>query len=300
MRAPDEPDVPAGQTISRSDWLRFEDVSQDGRVTLLGTTPSITTAIWRGLLTDDPWARSVLAAGVVPILTRLVLTGGDGPITPTVPITVHGRYALAATVDAQGAVDRLLFGAWTRLEAPRGTTYGPPVPGAGAPLTCGRAYGEHVFTRLFAPPAQRRVTSLDRDGAPWIPGARTTWRPPEAVLTLPDGATPLDDALVVDDAPIRFGLAHTDPNQHVNSLVYPRLFEEAAVRRLAAAHGHTRALLGRAVEVAFRKPSFAGDTLTLTLRTYRAADGTFGAVGAFTGTDGDPRPRVTLALELAP
>ena len=299
MRPPDEPDVPPGQTISRADWLRFEDVSQDGRVTLLGTTPSITTAIWRGLLTDDPWARSVLASGIVPILTRLVLTGGDGPITPTRPIMVHGRYELAATVDAQGAVDRLVFGAWTRLEAPRGTTYGPPVPGAGALLTCGRAYGEHVFTRLFAPPDQRRVKALDRDGAPWVPDARTIWRPPEAVLALPDGATPLDDALVVDDVPIRLSLAHTDPNQHVNSLVYPRLFEEAAIRRLAA-HGHAAPLLGRACEVAFRKPSFAGDTLTLALRTFRATDGTFGAVGAFAGTDGDARPRVTLAIVLAP
>ena len=46
---------------------------------------------------------------------------------------------------------------------------------------------------------------------------------PESVGALPEGAVPLDYCLRVHPTPIAFGLAHTDSNQHVNSLVYPHL-----------------------------------------------------------------------------
>ena len=65
----------------------------------------------------------------------------------------------------------------------------------------------------------------------------------------------------MDPTPLPLGLAHTDANQHVNSLVYPRLFEEAVLRRLATL-GKPTALLTRRAEVAFRKPAFAGEVLT--------------------------------------
>jgi hypothetical protein len=74
----------------------------------------------------------------------------------------------------------------------------------------------------------------------------------------PDGADLLDAEYHPDPVVTAFGLDHTDSNQHVNSLVYPRLFAEAALRRLAELE-RPRRLLIRALDIAYRKPSFAGD-----------------------------------------
>ena len=130
---------------------------------------------------------------------------------------------------------------------------------------------EHVFTRPFAPPGERRVLSLEIDGAPVVPMDRYALRRPEAALDLPEGAIALDDDLVLDPVPIVFGLDHTDSNQHVNSLVYTRLFTEAALRRLAA-HGRGGALLARAADFAYRKPYFAGDRARIAARAFTLGD----------------------------
>src|SRR5258705_9749410 len=108
-------------------------------------------------------------------------------------------------------------------------------------IEVGRCYVEHVFPKLFAPKAERKVLRLDVPGAPAVPATRHVWVPPAALLELPEGATALDAELVADPAPAAFGLMHSDSNQHVNSLVYPRLFEDAALRRLAV-HGVPTAL----------------------------------------------------------
>jgi hypothetical protein len=84
----------------------------------------------------------------------------------------------------------------------------------------------------------------------------------------------------------------------VNSLVYPRMFEEAALRRLAA-RGRPTAVLGRAVEIAYRKPCFAGQRMRIWLRAY-VRRGEHGAVGTFV-PEGEPaaRPHAVLRLELS-
>ena len=73
------------------------------------------------------------------------------------------------------------------------------------------------------------------------------------------GADALDRASP-DETLIVFGLVHTDSNQHVNSLVYMRLFEEAVLRRFAAL-GLPEPVLARRLEIAYRKPCFAGDRM---------------------------------------
>ena len=99
-------------------------------------------------------------------------------------------------------------------------------------------------------------------------------------------------------------MLHTDSNQHVNSLVYPRLFEEAAVTR-AVDRERTRAapgtdlrsqlLLARTFELRYRKPFFAGDRATIRLAFPDAAT----AVGAFVPATGDPqKPSTTVAMTL--
>ncbi|HEY2736341.1 MAG TPA: hotdog domain-containing protein, partial [Polyangiales bacterium] len=100
---------------------------------------------------------------------------------------------------------------------------------------------------------------------------------------------------VVDECPIQFGLTHTDANQHVNSLVYARLFEEAALRRLHAL-GEGTALLGRRIELNYRKPCFAGDRMRFAVRSYRR-QGELGATG-FLAPEGAGIERAHCSFDL--
>jgi acyl-CoA thioesterase FadM len=76
---------------------------------------------------------------------------------------------------------------------------------------------------------------------------------------------------------------HTDSNMHVNSLVYVRLFEEAALRRFAAL-GKGSALLGRMLDIAYRKPCFAGQTMRVVGQAFEQG-GRLGMAAALVGED---------------
>src|SRR5579883_623451 len=259
----DEPEVPAPSRAEAVCALRYEDVSQDGRLTLLALPPVLGPALWQTRMVHDPLARALHREGVVPILDRFVIEGGEGPVSVSRPLAVAGRYDLAHTVDERGAVDRILLRMWAQATAPRARTHGAQPAGEGEPIFAGRVYAEHVFTRPFAPPAERKVLRLDyADGAPAVPERRISWRSPDAVLVPPPGAVALDPAPLADEAPVVFGLHHTDSNQHVNSLVYPRLFQDAALRRFAA-RGEDPRLSARALEIAYRKPCFAGERVCI-------------------------------------
>ncbi len=97
----------------------------------------------------------------------------------------------------------------------------------------------------------------------------------------------------LDPTPVVFGLVHTDPNQHANFLAYPSFAEDAALRRLREL-GESTSVLARVMEVGYRKPSFAGETLGLVLQAFRW-NGDLGIVAAFVdappsdGTFGSPR-----------
>jgi hypothetical protein len=308
---PPEPSLPEAQHSATVVPMRYEDVTQDGRPTLLSLPHAIGEAVWRKLLIDHPISRVLSKAGVVPVLTRMILEGGTpdgdggatdgGPISVRGPMTARGSYQLAHTVDDDGRPNRLLLRTFVTLEAPRARTYGPPPEGAGQPVVVGRCLGENTFTRLFAPPDQRKVVRFDGVealGLPPVPPDRVSWTPPEELLAPPAGARLLDDAPAVDEAPIVFGLTHTDSNQHVNSLVYPRLFEDAALRR-AAAHGlATAGLLARSLEIGYRKPCFAGDRMRIRLRAFVDERGRPGAAGCFVpeGAGEAARPHAFVRL----
>jgi hypothetical protein len=290
---PDEPEVPPSDRAEGESHLRYEDVSQDGRLMLLALPHTIGDIIWRKILNHHP-STKIAHSGVVPILTRFVLEGGGGPVSVGKPMHGRGCFQMAHTADAAGEVDRLLLNMWTSASAPRGRTYGPPPEGAGESIFVGRVFAEHVLTRLFAPPAERKV--LQFGGR--VPEARWSWRGLKEVLEPPPGAEPLDDALVADDGEVAFGLNHTDSNQHVNSLVYPRLFQEAALRRFAA-RGKMTHILARRLEVAYRKPCFAGQRVRIVLRAFADGDG-LGAVGAFVSETAPlERPHCTVAMRFA-
>jgi hypothetical protein len=276
---PAAPQVPDTQRGSGSFMLRYEDIAQDGRLRIEASATGLDVAVWHHLLKEHALARAAMRQGVVPILTRLVVEATPGPFSIEATMQAEGCYALAHGRDASGAVNRLYLNMWTELRAPRGSTYGPEPPRAGEVILAARLFGEHVFTRPFAPPDQRRVLRLDVPGEPPVPEALHEPPPHAALLELPPGATPIDDALAPDAVALPFGLCHTDSNQHVNSLVYPHLFEEAALRRFAA-RGLSTAVLARSLEIGFRRPAFAGDVLRIALRAFRVGD-RLGACGVF-------------------
>ncbi|WP_437876541.1 hypothetical protein [Sorangium sp. So ce513] len=289
---PDEPRVPEQQQGTAVMHLRFEDVSQTGRVMLDALPHGLGPTLWAKLIAASPIQGLMSAQGVIPILTHLIIEGGEGPIAAREPLQLRGLYQLAHTEDAAAEVNRLILAMWLTATARRSRTYGPPPPGAGEPIQVGRVFAEHVFTRPFAQAGARKVLRFESPDLPAVPPERYAWRSPEALMGLPEGAEPFDAEPIPDPIPVVFGLDHTDANQHVNSLVYPRLFAEAALRRLAA-QGHDTAVLARRVEVAYRKPCFAGMRVRIVLRTF-ALGNALGALGAFVP---DPPPGAAAAPE---
>jgi hypothetical protein len=89
----------------------------------------------------------------------------------------------------------------------------------------------------------------------------------DVIASVPAGATPLEASKRVDAVPLTFGLVHTDSNMHVNSLIYLRMFEEAALRRFVEL-GRGAAWLAREVDIAYRKPCFAGQTMRVAQQAF--------------------------------
>ena len=279
MRAPwfpSPPDVPPEDRASAPLGLRYEEVAQDGRLRLEALPPGIGEAVWRGVIAHRADAKALPSKGTIPILTRFVIEATDDPIAVGT-LRADGLLQLAHSVDAGGAVARVFLNAWAELFAPRGRTNLPPPDRAGEIVSLGRVFAEHVFTRPFAPPETRRV----RDLGGRVPAPRWSSRPLDAAAEWP-AAAPILGAPWLSE-PIVFGLAHTDSNQHVNSLVYLSAFEEAVVRRLAEL-GRSPVVLARWAEIGYRKPCFAGDRVRIRLRLAELEGGS-GAFGAFVPAD---------------
>ncbi|HEY2369768.1 MAG TPA: acyl-CoA thioesterase [Polyangiaceae bacterium] len=271
------PPAPEVEGASARVHLRYEDVCQDGRLLLEVLPNALGSAVWGAQLSKESVAKTCMEQGVIPILTRFVIEGAPGPFGVMTPLGVVGRFALA-----QGD-GRVYLNMWADLSGPIARTYPPQPENAGTIAPAGKIFGEHVFTRLFAPPGERRVEKLDVPGVP-DPLPEYAARPLASLIEIPDGVRALDD-LSPDDSPITFGLVHTDSNHHVNSLVYIRLFEEAALRAFAKL-GRTEPLLARRLEIAYRKPCFTGDRMRIHVRVVEV-EGRLGAL-AILAKEGDP------------
>jgi len=301
---PPVPALPDSQRATGKSYLRYEDVCQDGRVNLLGLTPALGHVVWRALLENNPLVRLERSDGIIALLSRLVLLGDEGTVPVGPPLAARGSYQLAHTRNESGEVNRLILNLWAELDGIEGRTYGPPTSGDSVRVPVGKVFAEHVFTRPFGPPERRKVLRFDQPELPAVPEVEYSWRPWSEVLALPDGAVAHADAPSPAER-VAFGLYQTDSNQHINSMVYPRLFEQAALERLADL-GHSTVVLSRYCEIAYRKPAFAGDHLTIVLRTYELGD-RVGAVGAFLEIDdatsperiAAARPRCTIHLQLS-
>jgi hypothetical protein len=286
------PEVPDDQRASTKISLRWEDYCQDGRVQLMAMPLALGEGVWRACVSKHP-LRRIDEQQIVPVLTRMVVEGTQAPASIGRPVQVQGCFELAHTLDDQGGVRHLLLNMFASLSAERARLFGPPPERAGEIDEVGRVWAEHVFTRPFAPRQERKVLSLSVPGIPALPERVWPWRELDAVLALPPGARALDESLIQDGVTIAFGLEHSDANQHVNSMVYPRVFIDAALRHLAR-HGIATSLLARRIEVVYKKPFFAGERARIAVRVFATEDG-YGASGTLS-LDGESRPNAALQV----
>ncbi len=259
---------------------RYEDITQDGRFLLTAFMPGLGAAVWRSLVKHTTTLSAFAAQGILPILRRLVAIGEEGPFSVHVPLASQGTWRLAREENGE----RIFLDMWLEAQAAHGSTLGPPPPKDTARVLAGRVYGEHVVTKPFAPKAERKVTKLNAPGLPEIPEDAHAFLEADALLA---GHT-LEDA-----GPIAFGMMHTDSNQHVNSLVYPRRFEEAVIQHLAPPPG----FVARAFETRWRKPFFAGDRARIGIAVVARTETRLDVVGAFT-PEGASQPSATIAMTL--
>jgi hypothetical protein len=287
VELPPVPGVPPDRRTKALVPLRFEDVTQDGRLGLVALTAALGDVAWRQLIVPGPHAAALAKLGIAPVLSRLVVEASGGPFAALETIEATSLYDLAHAAEPSGAVERLLLNVWADATLPIGRNFGRRPAQSGERVCAGRLFGEHVLTRLVAPPEARRVTELP--GLSFFPGTRVLTAATSNVLRLPAGARPLEETPRVDPAPVLPGLSHTDSNQHVNTLTYPRLFEEAALRRFGELGNREPPLLARAFEATFRKPCFAGQRYAIVLQAF-VVEGELGAVGAFVSEEDAARP----------
>ncbi|HMG55195.1 MAG TPA: hypothetical protein VK601_16980 [Kofleriaceae bacterium] len=286
--APPAPEFPPDQLFTNPLYPRYEDCTQDGRLNTLAIPPGLAT-MWNARDARTTGNRQARASGLVSLLTRLTVASLEQPVRVNRPFEAVVGFQLAHDRDAAGEVSRLFLNIWADV---RGRPHLPAERRAadtGALVVAGHAFAEHTYTRPFGPPEQRRVTSLAGiDGVPAIPEVRYHQPAPASAAEAPAGARWLDE-LAADPVETAFLLDHTDANQHVNSLVYVRVFLDAAGRRIAAG-GHPPRLRSRAFDIAYRKPSFAGERVRAHIRTF--AHGEHVGVAGFLAAAGEEaRPR---------
>jgi hypothetical protein len=292
--APPRPAFPENQCGKTEAFLRYEDITQDGRLLPIAIPPAL-AGFWRSVLIKHKGATLAGQAGILPILTRLTITALDQHIRVDRMMESDSGFQLAHDRDAAGEVAKLYMQVWCDVRGAAGRIV-PRTP-AGPMTLAGQLFAEHVYTRPFGPPEQRRITRLEIDGMPEVPEARYPAPAPSTAGEAPEGAFWLDD-LHVDTTDYVFTLDQTDSNQHVNSLVYIRIFGDAVNRRLAAVG---RPLGGRTkcVDVAFRKPCFAGDRVRVSLRLFER-EGQLGAAGFVAVPGEEQKPRCYVRVLIGP
>ena len=288
LRLPDFPDVLSSQRTQAPVYMRFEDVAQDGALKVGGMPHAIGLVSLGKLWFHHALSEQTRPLGIVPILTRLAMQTLGGPISVRKPVLADGAYQLAHSRDANREVTRILLNAYADLHAPIGLTHSPQPAHAGKQALVGRAFAEHVFTKPWHPPGERKVVALPTADGPLVPGPTQHFRDARDVLALDDTTRWFDPELRLDPTTLTFGLTHTDSNQHVNSLVYPALFEDAALRRLNELGYDTQALLVDFIDIAFRKPCFAGQRMFIWLRPFERM-GKLGAIGYLGPRDCQPQ-----------
>ena len=291
------PPIPEGAAYPRSTGsceLRFEDVAQDGRIDLTAI-PQCLDTLWGDIFRSPEIVEPLRRDGILPILSRLVVVGSEESFPTAVKLNTTGTWDMSHSVDGRGEINRLFLNMYAQVKGKRGRTYGFDAPGRGELVVAGRVFAEHVFTRPFGSAENRRVLRLPLEGRE-VPPMSYTQIPLESLAELPEGAAPLEDGLRPDGVVLVLGPMHTDSNQHVNSLAYPRIFEEAVLRRLMEL-GRSPLVLARGFDIAWRKPFFMGDPLRIMLQLAEY-QGDILAVGAFVAEGQWEKPRSYIRMLL--
>lgn len=281
---PPAPEFPPEQTSVTQETLRYDDVAQDGRLMPIAIPPAL-DGLWRTVIVEHPGSRASIAKGILPILTRLTITSNEQPIRVDQPLEARSGFQLAHAKD-NGEIKRLFMLLWCEVRGSAGRIGGMSGRPPGPKIPAGSMFAEHTFTKPFAPSGQRGVTRLPGEGYPEVPEASYDMAAPATAGDAPVGARWIDE-LWADPVHTVFSLDHTDSNQHVNSLVYIRVFLDSVWRRLATTPRGTK-LRSRAVDIAYRKPCFAGDRVHSQLRMFESSEGT-GAAGCLSDERGTPR-----------
>lgn len=261
---PPRPEVPEKQRALSRLHPRYEDLCQDGRANLLYLPHLAGAGLWEALFQHHPFYAAIRTTGIMPILSRMQVRLAGGRFSTEERVDVHGTYRMAHAIE-KDQQPRVIMQSWLSAGGIE-----PPLPERPArPL--GDAYFEQIFTRITSDPAARRVTAVDWPGESPLPPTRIVLDEPESVLLPSQGEEPLQEGFSADPAPFIVGLAHTDANQHANSMLYLRLAEEVGLRRLAE-YGIQGVLLGQQLEMWWRRPFFAGQTVYAHLRAFRPAD----------------------------
>ena len=277
---------------------RYEDVAQDGRVHLNGVPPAL-SAVWKNEIDRHPAGETIRAAGIVPILSRIEIDVTEESFSAMRAREVLGSGMLLVGRRDSDEASRALIDVRSQMFALTGHAI-LPFAGERKRALVGTMLGEHILTRLFATDGNHRVLPSDLTALGVSFEGERVLETPQSILVPPTDCTPIDREFQRDSFPLVFGLVHTDSNQHVNSLVYPRIFEEAILRRLHALRRSTK-LLSRSLRIGYRKPSFAGETAHVEVQLYAREDRII-ALGALYGegeTD-HARARVYVKIELRP
>jgi hypothetical protein len=291
------PELPASTATLRAAApvsMRYEDLAPDGRMHVMAL-PHTVSVMWRRCVDELP-VMELQSQGVVPILSHLWAEATEAPIELSKPTRCTGAAILAHTLNDKGEVDRILLDIEMKVFGISGRFFGAQPTNTGSEVCVGKAYARHVFSRPFGAPQDRRVKQLDAEGIAPVPPTLAQWHGFQSFGELPPNAIAQQSA--DDECHHRFGLHQCDTNQHINSLVFPRLLTDSALRRFRM-EGQNKALLSRRFKVAYRKPFFAGQEAILQLQSY-TADNIQCVHGAFFAAEDRGRPHSHLHIEFQP
>lgn len=243
--------------------LRYEDVSQDGRMRVEGIWAPTGRLLWSG----SELGRRVFCLGrdheINTVLTRVILEATEAHVRPRVQLENALMARFEQRLGADGNPTAVHLNTWLSSHV----TDAGAQAGAQRRTLVARAFGERVLAIFKNPPGQRRLTTLPDSTEP-LPTSGAEPREAPSLLEVPPGCELLDAYPRLDPSRVVFGLSHTDSNQHVNSLAYVRFFENAALGRLLDL-GLGATFMARRVEIAYRKPCFAGESLRVAVQLVR-------------------------------
>ena len=244
--------------------LRFEDVTQDGRLVLEALPTALGPTVWRGLLEKAPGFRACYENGVFPILSRLRARGdAGGPSRPTAAVEAEGSYRLARADDG-----RFVLEVWVDLYAPSARPTARPARRREGRSPAGSSPSKSSRARLRRPVSggSRRSISPgapggDRD-APVAAAVRVGRQPPGRRDPARGRAARRSGADRV--RALSHGQQHA--RQFAGVPARARGGGLASVRRARAG----LVVLGRDIDIAYRKPCFAGQTMRVVQQAFEA------------------------------